>query len=109
MRQMLLWFFLVMLPLGAMAEEVRPGVLRTPDARFENLKDFAFVPNYMEIDGLRIHIYRRRPEKWRTGTAAAWAADMGLSLPHHDSGAGQSRPPGDCAGYGRVWAFRQAG
>ena len=62
MRQMLLWFFLVMLPIGVMAEEVRTGVLRTPDTRFENLKDFAFAPNYMDINGLRIHYIDEGPK-----------------------------------------------
>ena len=37
------------------AEEVAPGVLRTPDSYFEDLKDYPFEPNYMMIDGLRIH------------------------------------------------------
>ena len=37
------------------AYEVSPGVLRTPDTQFENLKDYPFEPNYIEIDGLRIH------------------------------------------------------
>jgi len=34
-------------------------VLRTPDERFENLKDYPFAPNYLEVDGqagkLRMH------------------------------------------------------
>lgn len=30
-------------------------VLRTPDAQFENLKDFPFNPNYIDVDGLRMH------------------------------------------------------
>ena len=29
--------------------------VRTPDERFENLPDFPFEPNYMEVDGLRLH------------------------------------------------------
>ena len=29
--------------------------LRTPDARFENLPDFPYTPNYVEVDGLRMH------------------------------------------------------
>ena len=61
-RQILVSFFLVMLPLGGSAEEVRAGVLRTPDARFEKLKDFTFAPNYMEIDGLRIHYVDEGPK-----------------------------------------------
>ena len=32
-------------------DEIREGVLRTPDERFENLKDYPFKPNYMMIDG----------------------------------------------------------
>ena len=30
-------------------------ILRTPDERFENLPDYNFAPNYVEIDGLRMH------------------------------------------------------
>ena len=30
-------------------------ILRTPDARFENLPDYPFEPHYIEVDGLRIH------------------------------------------------------
>lgn len=29
--------------------------VRTPDARFDSLPDYAFAPNYVEIDGLRMH------------------------------------------------------
>lgn len=45
----------------ARAEEIRPGVLRTPDERFENLQDFPFEPNYVEIDGYRIHYLDEGP------------------------------------------------
>jgi haloalkane dehalogenase len=34
---------------------MKPGVLRTPDERFENLSDFPFAPHYAEVDGYRIH------------------------------------------------------
>ncbi len=44
------------------AEEIAPGVLRTPDSRFENLQDYPFEPNYMEIDGLRIHYLDEGPK-----------------------------------------------
>ena len=41
------------------ADEIRPGVLRTPDERFENLKDYPFKPHYLEVDSkigkLRMH------------------------------------------------------
>ena len=32
--------------------------LRTPDSRFNNLKDYPFKPNYISIDGLRMHYVR---------------------------------------------------
>ena len=47
--------------MAVQAGEVAPGVLRTPDERFENLKDFPYQPNYMEIDGLRIHYVDEGP------------------------------------------------
>jgi haloalkane dehalogenase len=43
----------------ALSKEIRPGVFRTPDERFENLKDYAFAPHYLEVDSqlgkLRMH------------------------------------------------------
>ena len=41
---------------------VSPGVLRTPDERFNDLKDYDFEPNYLEIDGLRIHYLDEGPK-----------------------------------------------
>ena len=35
--------------------EIRPGVFRTPDHRFENLPGFNFLPHYAEIRGFRMH------------------------------------------------------
>ena len=37
-------------------------LLRTPDERFENLPDFPFKPNYVEIDGIRIHYVDEGPK-----------------------------------------------
>ncbi|MFX0138856.1 MAG: haloalkane dehalogenase [Candidatus Hodarchaeota archaeon] len=36
-------------------------LLRTPDEMFENLPDFPFKPNYVEIDGIRIHYVDEGP------------------------------------------------
>lgn len=47
--------------LPAAADEIRPGVFRTPDSRFENLPGFAFAPHYVEIDGLRLHYLDEGP------------------------------------------------
>jgi haloalkane dehalogenase len=30
-------------------------IVRTPDERFENLPDYPFRPNYLQVDGLRMH------------------------------------------------------
>jgi haloalkane dehalogenase len=38
------------------------GILRTPDSRFENLPDYPFSPNYIEIDGLRVHYVDEGPQ-----------------------------------------------
>ncbi|MFV2090599.1 MAG: haloalkane dehalogenase, partial [Pseudomonadales bacterium] len=39
----------------AVADEIAPGIFRTPDVRFENLADFPFEPNYLQIGDYRIH------------------------------------------------------
>lgn len=46
---------------SAAAEEIRPGVLRTPDERFENLPGFDFEAHYKEINGYRIHYLDEGP------------------------------------------------
>ena len=33
------------------AQEISPGILRTPDSRFENLPGYNFEPHYLTIDG----------------------------------------------------------
>ena len=47
--------------LNLFGDEIKEGILRTPDERFENLKDYPFKPNYMMIDGLRIHYLDEGP------------------------------------------------
>ena len=46
----------------AFGQEVRPGVLRTTDSRFDNLPDYPFAPNYVEIDGYRVHYLDEGPK-----------------------------------------------
>ena len=68
----ILYFFLILVFLfdNAFAQtqdiknnhDILPGVLRTPDNRFENLTDYPFEPNYMVIDGLRIHYLDEGPK-----------------------------------------------
>ena len=47
---------------AVVAEEIRPGVMRTPDSQFENLRGFDFAPHYSEIEGLRIHYVDEGPK-----------------------------------------------
>ncbi|MEM9257691.1 MAG: haloalkane dehalogenase [Pseudomonadota bacterium] len=60
---MLRWLVLtIVLHAGlAWSDEIRPGVLRTPESRFDNLKGYPFLPNYLEIDGLRVHYLDEGP------------------------------------------------
>ena len=44
------------------ADEIVPGILRTPDDRFDNLKDFPYKPNYMQIGDYRVHYLDEGPE-----------------------------------------------
>ena len=34
---------------------MKPGIYRTPEARFENLKDYPFTSHYLQIGDFRIH------------------------------------------------------
>jgi|TARA_B100000315_G_scaffold174203_1_gene162619 haloalkane dehalogenase len=42
-------------------DEIKPGVFRTPDARFDDLPGFDFEANYQYIDGYRIHYLDEGP------------------------------------------------
>lgn len=60
--RVLLCTALILLLAGvAGAEEIRPGVLRTPDERFENLPGYDFAPHYQEVQGYRIHYLDEGP------------------------------------------------
>lgn len=41
----------------------KEGILRTPDERFENLPDYNFQPNYVDIKGFRIHYVDEGPKE----------------------------------------------
>ena len=50
---------------SVIAEEIRAGVYRTPDDRFDNLPDYPFEAHYVEVDGkggkLRVHYVDEGP------------------------------------------------
>jgi haloalkane dehalogenase len=47
--------------LTSSAEEIRPGVLRTPESAFENLPGYNFVANYVDVQGYRVHYVDEGP------------------------------------------------
>jgi haloalkane dehalogenase len=57
---LVLFAFMSWVPV-AHSEEIRPGVLRTPDAHFVDLSEYPFDPHYMEIDGMRVHYLDEGP------------------------------------------------
>ncbi len=52
---------LMLVSATATADEIRPGVLRTPDERFANLPDYPFAPHYKDVNGYRIHYVDEGP------------------------------------------------
>jgi haloalkane dehalogenase len=65
MRHQLTRFSIVLALLAPLAQlhadEVAPGIYRTPDARFAGLEDYPFQPNYMQIGDYRIHYLDEGP------------------------------------------------
>ena len=62
MRTFLTFLAVTFLSTFSFSYEIKEGILRTPDHRFENLEDYPFKPNYMVIDGLRIHYLDEGPK-----------------------------------------------
>jgi len=56
---------LCLLVAAAGAQEIRPGVLRTPDARFEGLPGYDFEPHYAEVMNYRVHYLDEGPRDGR--------------------------------------------
>lgn len=51
---------------AAVADEIKPGILRTPDERFEDLPGFDFEPHYVEIGDYRVHYLDEGPADGQT-------------------------------------------
>ena len=62
MRTFLTFLAVTFLSTFSFSYEIKEGFLRTPDDRFENLEDYPFKPNYMVVDGLRIHYLDEGPK-----------------------------------------------
>ncbi|MBW3698279.1 alpha/beta fold hydrolase [Vibrio sp. T187] len=45
---------------------IKPNTLRTPESAFENLVDYPFQPNYLSVDGMRMHYVDEGKENAKT-------------------------------------------
>ena len=66
MRSVLSLTLAALLACPVQADEVRPGVLRTPESRFENLEDFPYAPNYLQVGDIRLHYVDEGPRDGQT-------------------------------------------
>ena len=89
-------------------DEIKEGVLRTPDERFDNLKDYPFKPNYMMIDGLRIHYLDEGPKDadpiFLLHGEPAWSYLFRKMIPVLTSQGHRVIVP-DCVGFGKSDKF----
>ena len=50
-----LWTLVIwVVVVDALAEEIAPGILRTPDALFASMEGFPYAPQYEQIGDLRL-------------------------------------------------------
>jgi hypothetical protein len=84
---------------GESKEMIRIEVVRTPEARFEDLPDYPFTPHYVEVDAgdgagtrLRVHYLDERPNDIQAGSERVVADHRGGGCPW--PGRGPAR--GDC-------------
>ena len=66
MRSVVSLMLATLLACPAEADEVRPGVLRTPDSRFQDLEDFPYTPNYLQVGDIRLHYVDEGPRDGQT-------------------------------------------
>jgi len=58
--------FFLLVAFQTFSDEIRPGVLRTPDTHFANLVGYPFKAHYIEISGMRIHYLDEGPQDGET-------------------------------------------
>lgn len=62
MQTILACVLITLISITSTGEEVKPDVLRTPDSQFENLPDYDFEPNYIQIGDYRVHYLDEGPK-----------------------------------------------
>ena len=111
-RRVLACLTLAALPLSlsVLAEEIRPGVLRTPDARFENLEGFPYAPNYLQVGDIRLHYIDEGPRDGETllliHGEPTWSYLFRKMIPVF-TGAGYRVVAPDLVGFGRSDKFAE--
>ena len=90
------------------AEEVRPGVLRTPDVRFDSLEGWPYAPNYLQVGDIRLHYIDEGPRDGETllliHGEPTWAYLFRKMIPVF-TGAGYRVVVPDLVGFGRSDKF----
>ena len=79
-------------------------VFRTPDERFENLPGYDFAPNYVDVDGLRMHYLDEGPKIREADRLLPRGTELGVPVPQDDRPIRRCRAPGGrsrLAGFGR--------
>lgn len=66
MKTVVLLIVFSFLPMGVSGEEIKPGILRTPEHRFEGLEGFPFAPHYMQVGDIRLHYLDEGPREAHT-------------------------------------------
>jgi haloalkane dehalogenase len=65
-RRVLVLLAVCLLTEVLVAEEIAPGIYRTPEARFEGLADYSFESHYRQIDKYRVHYLDEGPDDGET-------------------------------------------
>lgn len=55
LQRILLSTAVIMIMTTSNGDEIKPGVMRTPDDRFDELPGYHFDPNYVDVAGYRVH------------------------------------------------------
>ncbi len=61
MKKIIFTTLLAVFVINSWADQIAPGIYRTPDSRFANLKDYPFKANYLQVGDYRIHYLDEGP------------------------------------------------
>ena len=61
MKNFMVCLTTLLISVVSVSEEVKPGILRTPDSQFESLPDYDFEPHYVQVGDYRVHYLDEGP------------------------------------------------